>query len=294
MNKGKLLAIKKVKEFIYITIGVAITSFAFSFFLNSKDFVVGGVSGIGIILKKFIPGFDPAITIFLVNIFLLVIGFFLLGKDFLIKTIYGSLTFPLFILLFDILYKVTNVDKSIQNLDMVLIVLFSSFISGVGLGIVLKFGGTTGGTEIVQKITYKYFHLPFSISLYIFDGIVIIAGLIFNITDFQTFLYAIIFTFLSGLVIDSVVYSGFNRRAVYIISSKHEEIKKHILEDFERGLTSIRVIGEYTKNEQEMLLCILNSLEYNKLKAIINEIDSTAFYFVVRASEVGGEGFTYD
>jgi len=291
MKNSTLLLKKKLIEYVYITVGVAITSFAFSFFLNPFDLVIGGVSGVGIILKKY---YDPALTILILNIFLLLLGLFLLGKDFFFKTMYGSLMFPLFIYIFDELYKWINIDADIKNLDMVLITLFASFISGVGLGIVLKFGGTTGGTEVLQKIFYKYFHLPYSISLYIIDGSVIIAGYLFQVTNLQLFLYAIIFAFLCGQVVDIVVYSGFNRRAVYIISKKSDFIKKYILEDFERGLTSIKVVGEYTKNEYEMLLCVLNLSEYNKLKNIINSVDPNAFYFVVRANEVGGEGFTYD
>ena len=294
MEKETFLSKKKLIEYFYITVGVAITSFAFSFFLNPLDLVIGGVSGVGILLKNIISGFDPAFTIFIVNIILLFLGLFLLGKDFFIKTAYGSIVFPFFIYIFSKLYEILKIDDDIQNLDMVLIVLFASILSGVGLGIVLKYGGTTGGTEVLQKIFHKFFHLSFSTSLYILDGLVIVAGLLTKVTNFQIFLYAIIFTSLCGQVIDAVVYSGFNRRAVYIISKKNEEIKKYILQDFERGLTSIKVIGEYTKNEQEMLLCVLNSNEYNKLKTIINEVDASAFYFVVRASEVGGEGFTYD
>lgn len=294
MVKESVFTRKKILEFFYITIGVAITSFGFSFFLNPKNLVIGGVSGVGILLKNFIPGFDPALTIFIINILLLFLGLFLLGKDFFVKTAYGSIIFPFFIFVFDIIYKVTGVDAEIQNLNMMLLVLFSSIISGIGLGVVLKFGGTTGGTEVVQKIFHKFFHLPFSTSLYILDGLVIFTGLLLGVTNFETFLYAIVFTALCGQVIDAVIYTGFNRRAVYIISKKSEEIKKHILEDFERGLTSIRVVGEYTKNTQEMLLCVLSSNEYNKLKVIINDIDENAFYFVVRANEVGGEGFTYD
>lgn len=294
MDKEKLFAKKKISEFLYITLGVAIASFAFSFFLNPKNLVIGGVSGVGIILKNLINGFDPAITILVVNIILLIIGLFLLGKDFLIKTVYGSIIFPLFIYIFELVYKAFNFEAQILNLDMVLIVLFASVLSGIGLGIVLKFGGTTGGTEVVQKIFFKYFHTSFSTSLYILDGAVILAGILLGVTTLDSFLYAIIFTFLAGLVIDSVVYSGFNRRAVYIISKNNDEIKKHILDDFERGLTTIKVIGEYTKNEQEMLLCVLNSNEYNKLKTIINRVDENAFFFVVRANEVSGEGFTYD
>lgn len=294
MDKEKISDKKKLLEYVFITLGVAITSFAFSFFLNPRNLVIGGVSGAGIIIKDFIPGFDPALTILIINVLLLIIGLFLLGKDFFIKTLYGSLIFPLFIYIFELVLKGFKLESQIHELDMVLIVLIASFIMGIGLGIVLKFGGTTGGTEVVQKIFFKYLHLPFSTSLYILDGIVIFAGFITGVADMQSFLYAIIFTFLCGMVIDSVVYSGFNRRAVYIISKNNEVIKKHILEDFERGLTSIKVVGEYTKNEQEMLLCVLNSNEYNKLKQIINDVDPNAFFFVVRANEVTGEGFTYD
>src|SRR5690554_6055204 len=155
MDKEKLFAKKKISEFLYITLGVAIASFAFSFFLNPKNLVIGGVSGVGIILKNLINGFDPAITILVVNIILLIIGLFLLGKDFLIKTVYGSIIFPLFIYIFELVYKAFNFEAQILNLDMVLIVLFASVLSGIGLGIVLKFGGTTGGTEVVQKIFFK-------------------------------------------------------------------------------------------------------------------------------------------
>lgn len=294
MGKDKFLLKKKLIEYIYITIGVAIASSAFSFFLNPLNLVIGGVSGVGIILKNVINGFNPAFTIFIVNVILLFLGLFLLGKDFFIKTTYGSIIFPIFIYIFGKLYDGINIDADIKNLDMVLIVLFSSILTGIGLGIVLKFGGTTGGTEVFQKIFHKYFHLSFSTSLYILDGIVIVAGLALKVTNIETFLYAIIFTSLCGQAIDTVVYSGFNRRAVYIISKKNDQIKKFILDDIKRGLTSIRVVGEYTKNEQEMLLCVLNSNEYNKLKSIINEVDPNAFYFVVRAHEVGGEGFTYE
>lgn len=294
MGKDKFLFKKKLVEYVYITIGVAIASFAFSFFLNPLNLVIGGVSGVGIILKNVINGFNPAFTILIVNIILLFLGLLLLGKDFFIKTTYGSIIFPIFIYIFGKLYEGLNIDADIKNLDMVLIVLFSSILTGVGLGVVLKFGGTTGGTEVLQKIMHKYFHLSFSTSLYILDGIVIIAGLALKVTDLEVFLYAIIFTSLCGQAIDTVVYSGFNRRAVYIISKKNEQIKKYILDEIKRGLTSIRVVGEYTKNEQEMLLCVLNSNEYNRLKSIINEVDPNAFYFVVRAHEVGGEGFTYE
>lgn len=290
----KIFSRKKIFEWIYITFGVAIAAFAFSFFLNPRNIVIGGVSGLGIILKNIIPGFDPAIAILIVNIGLLFLGLFLLGKDFFVKTAYGSITFPVFIFLFDILYKLLKIDSEIQVMDMILIIFFASMIMGAGLGIVVKYGGTTGGTEVFQKILFKYLHMPFSTSLYLLDGVVLITGLIFNVTSLSVFLYAILFTYLNGVIMDTVIFSGFNRRAVYIISNRNEDIKRHILDDFERGLTSIKVVGEYSKNDREMLICVMSSNEYYKLRAIIEQLDPTAFYYAVRASEVRGEGFTYD
>jgi len=165
---------------------------------------------------------------------------------------------------------------------------------GIGLGMVVKNGGTTGGSEVLQKICFRYFHIPFSVSIFIVDGIVITAGLLTSVTDLSTFLYAILFTYLSGVVLDTIVFSGFNKRAVCIVSEKNEEIKEIILRDFERGVTGIRVIGEYSQKERKMLLCVLSSSEYFKLRTIVEAIDKNAFFFAVRASEVRGEGFTYD
>ena len=213
-----------------------------------------------------------------------------MGKDFFIKTVYGSLAFPLFIELFSKLhlYLEAKVD-----LDIVQVVICASIFSGVGMGLATKYGGSTGGVEVIQRMMFKFMHIPFSVSLYILDGAVILLGM-FIAGNVSNSLYAIIFTFLCGSIIDMVVFSGFNKRAVYIISDKKEEIKHKIHQTFDRGMTSIKVIGEYTKKEKDMLLCVLSSGEYYKLRSIVDEIDKDAFYFAVRASEVRGEGFSYE
>ncbi|MGD9886695.1 MAG: YitT family protein [Bacilli bacterium] len=291
LNKSKAIR-KKMIEILFITLGVAISAFAFSFFLNVNTIVIGGGSGIGVILHDLL-GWDPSLVILILNSFLLLIGFFLLGKDFFIKTIFGSLSYPMFVKIFDWLYRFLELDFSSNALDMILIIFFSSIIMGFGLGLVVKFGGTTGGTEVGQKILMKYFHIPFSTSLYVLDGIVILMGFLLKVIDIELALYAVVFTYLCGIVIDSVVFTGINKRAVYIISSKNEEIKKDLLEKFERGVTSIRVIGEYSKQNREMLVCVLSIVEYYRLREIIENYDPQAFYYSVRASEVRGEGFSY-
>ncbi len=282
---------KGILEFIYLTCGVAIASFAFSFFLSPGNIVIGGISGISIIIKDLSGGYNPATIILILNIAMLFIGLIFLGKEFFIKTAYGSVMFPVFIWLFDSIYKIIAIDFS--HMDMILIIVFSAIIMGIGLGIVVKYGGTTGGTEIPQRILFKYFHFPYSLSIYIIDGTIVLLGFILMKQEIDFIFYEIIFMFISGFAMDLVVFSGFNKRAVYIISEKTHEIKEELLTNFNRGVTSIKVIGEYSQNEKKMLLCVLSTLEYYKLRDFIGKIDKNAFFYAVRASEVRGEGFSY-
>lgn len=284
----KIFSKENLIEWLYINLGIILMAFAYSFFLEPMDIVTGGVSGLGIIFKHLWES-DPANVILGLNILLLLIGFIFLGKDFFIKTVYGSIAFPLYIKLFSLLASLSNFKIT----DYFLITTFASLISGVGLGLVIRHGGTTGGTEIPQKILFKYFHMPYSVSLYILDGLVVIIGYI-AYHDVEVILYALIYIAITGVVMDAIIFSGFNKRAVYIISKENEEIKRRLLDDFSRGVTGIKVTGEYTNNEYKMLICVLSSAEYYKLRTIIEELDPTAFYFMVRASEVRGEGFTYD
>ena len=216
---------------------------------------------------------------------------------FFIKTVYSTLVFPVMIKLLNLLYNLITPEGEVLISDPMLVILFSSLILGIGIGLVLRQGGTTGGTEVGQKILFKYMHIPFSVSLFLIDGVIILLGALLikeegQFMDFHMVLYAVIFAYISGLVMDQIVFSGFNSRAVNIISEKNDEIKQRILNDFERGVTEIKVVGGYTNNDKTKLVCLLSSNEFYKLKGIIHEIDPNAFFYVVRASEVSGEGFT--
>jgi uncharacterized membrane-anchored protein YitT (DUF2179 family) len=281
-NKTKFL------EWVYITFGVMIASFSVSFFLDPINLVIGGVTGLGVIFKELLNQ-DTSFYIFVINMILLFVGLIFLGKSFFIKTAYGSILFPVFVKLFNVIYHALFTEP-LQ--DLLLVVLFSSLLMGIGLGIVIKYGGTTGGSEIPQNILLKYFHIPYSVSLYLIDGLVILAGY-FVFKDITLVLYGLVYIYLSGLVIDRVVFSGFNKRAVYIISSESEKIKERILVDLGRGVTEIKVVGAFSNTERNKLVCVLSSFEYYKLKKIIEEYDPHAFFYAVRADEVSGEGFTY-
>ncbi len=290
---NRKIIFKKIQEWTYITLGVALAAFSFSFFLNVNNIVIGGGSGLGVIFKDLF-GIDPAWTVLILNVALLIAGTLTMGKNFFIKTAYGSLSYPLFVKLFNWIYEISGLDFSAAHMDMVLVILFSSIIMGLGLGLVVKAGATTGGTEVGQQLLLKYLHIPYSTSLYALDGLVIFMGLIAGVASVEYTLYAVVFTYLCGVVIDSVVFTGMAKRAVYIISHENEAIKKELLEKFERGVTSIRVVGEYSKQNREMLVCVLSAGEYFRLREIIAKYDPKAFFYSVKASEVRGEGFTYE
>ena len=289
-----------IKEYLLMNVGVMLVALSFSFFLDPYNLVIGGVGGIAIIFK---PYMDTSLMILIINIVLLFLALILLGKKSCINSIYGSLMFPVFTKLFNILYealvKLNNGNILVSENNMLLVTLIGAIIMGIGLGVVVKHGGTTGGTEIPQNIVFKYWKMPYSLSLFLFDGTIVLLGFIFvrdqnGMLQYEYLLYAVIFIYLSGAVMDQIVFRGFNKRAVSIISEKNEEIKEKILNDFNRGVTIVNAIGGYTGEKRTKLVCVLSTSQFYRLKAIINEIDPHAFYYVVRANEVGGEGFTYD
>ncbi len=293
MSKLKQIFTKKrIKETLNIALGVLISAFAYTFFLKPNDLVIGGVSGVGVMVKSdTIPWFDSAIML-AINSILLIISLIFIGKEFFMKTIFGSLLFPLCTFLLDYVYKFIDIDFS--TLDMMLVIIFSSIIMGYGLAIAMKNGGSTGGTDVLQQLFFEKFHIPYSLTMYVVDGSVILLGFFVLNQHIDLLFYEIIFAVICGMIMDVIIFSGFNKRSVHIISDKADEIKDVLLKDFERGVTSIKVVGEYSKNERKMLICILSSREYNKLREIIEKIDPLAFYYCVRANEVRGEGFSRD
>lgn len=277
---------KNIKHFIYVNIGIILMAFSFSFFLEKNNIVTGGVTGLSLIITKFID-IDTSFIVLILNLIILLLCLIFLGKKQFISALYGSLIYPVYIYLIDLIIKNVNLE-----LDMFLTIIFSSFILGLGLGLVLKYNYNTGGTDILQQILHKYFHIPYSVSLYFLDGsVVLIGGLVYNIS---TALYAIIFVFISGYVMDAVIYGGFNKRACFIISDKKDEIKNFVINEIVRGVTEVYIKGGYLNNDKKMLIIVLNTNEYIKLIKEIDKIDKNAFLFVTKTSEVRGLGFSIE
>ena len=296
---------KRLKDFLLINIGVLLFSVSFVFLMEPNNQVYGGVSGISIVITTLLPSWNRAsYFILFLNVILLLLGLIFVSKEFFFKTIYCSIAafvYP-WVIEWALTDEVVSVMQSLFQNNGFLIVVISAIVAGFGLGLALKGGASTGGTDILQVILNKHFKMPYSQSLILVDGSIVVFGAIlirvfggFSDLDLVlNILYAVIYILISGYIMDAVVFSGFNVRAVYIVSKESEKIKQYILENLERGVTVLDSEGGYTGNKQHMLMTVLSSREYYDLKGIIYSYDAEAFVYAVRASEVHGEGFSYE
>ncbi|MDQ1000835.1 uncharacterized membrane-anchored protein YitT (DUF2179 family) [Neobacillus niacini] len=267
-------------EYINVLIGSAIIAFAFNVFLLPNQIASGGVSGISTILLS-VFGWEPAYVQWAFNIPLFIAGVILLGKQFGVKTLAGTIFLPFVVFLTKNIAPWTN--------DALLGALFGGIVVGLGLGIVFRGNGSTGGTDLAAQIITKYTGLTLGTSVVLIDGLIVLsAALVF---DIERGLYALIALYVTSKTID-LVQVGFGRsKTAMIITNKQEEVREGILNKIDRGVTKLSAYGGFTDNERPVLMCVVDQREFTKLKQLVKSLDPSAFVVVMDASEVLGEGF---
>ncbi len=273
----------KLRRYVEMIIGILIVAFAFNIFLLPNDIVFGGVSGLSIIVKDYLP-IDPSTFILISSLLLLVISYIFLGKEKAKGSIVGSILFPIFVNLTANLNQYINIDNS----NILLSVIFGGILYGFGAGLVFKAGFTTGGTDIINQIVSKYAHVSMGNAILMSDGLIVLAGgFFFGITKLM---YAIIVVYISGLITDRVLLGISNSKAFYIITNEDEKIRDYLLNELHHGVTIFSVKGGYTHKKDEVILCVVPTNEYYRVKEGIREIDDQAFFVICDAYEVfGGE-----
>ena len=294
-----------LKRFCLMNLGLVCCALSTVLFITPSKLVSGGATGLSVFLEE-ITGLHYYYFMYAINITLIVLAFILISKDFAIKTIYGSLMLPTYGILITKLCDLIpnfNLSKTISEVEPIFIVLFAALLMGFGIGINMKNGGSTGGFDILETIGLKYLHIPYSTSMYILSATLIILGVVFYDTSseylvfangFSEGLGATIYVFLLGLVVDTITFGGYNKRAVYIRSNKYEDIHDAIVNKIARSLTYLDAVGGYSKEQTKMIVCICYSREYFILRDLIQEIDPNAFIFVTKAEEVRGLGFSFE
>lgn len=276
-----------VKNIIFILFGASIFSFGLVHFNMENNLSEGGFTGITLLLY-FLFEIPPAITFIVLNIPIFIIGWRLLGKLTFIYTIIGTFSVSIFLWLFQTYFKISMPLHE----DLTLAALFAGTFIGVGLGIIFRVGGTTGGVDIIARLVRKYFGWSIGKTMLVFDALVITASLIY--LDYREAMYTLLAVFIGTRVIDFIQEGAYKARGAMIISEKADEIVEQITKVLERGVTILDGRGSFTGQKREVLYCVISRGELTRLRQIIKEIDPVAFVALMDVHEVLGEGFTLD
>ncbi len=272
-----------VKRHIQFVLGCLLIAVSYNLFLAPNDIVAGGVGGLAIIVNN-LTGINNSIFIFIVDILLLILSYFLLGKKKTKATILGSILFPLFVSLTSNIGTIIDIDTD----QLLLISVFGGVVYGFGAGMIYKAGFTTGGTDIINQIISKYAKTSMGKSMLYCDGtIVLLTAFVFGPTHFM---YSIITLYVISFMSDRVILGVSDSKAFYIVTKEEQKIKAYILKYLNHGVTVFNAKGGYAQGNQTVLMCVLPTKDYYRLKEGIHEIDSNAFFVVTDAYEVfGGE-----
>ena len=277
--KKKPQSIELLKETVILTAAVAIIAAAVYFFLVPSHASVSSISGLGIVLANFVPLPLSAITMIL-NVVLLIIGFFTCGREFGVKTVYTSIALPLFLGLFELLFPNYESMTGSQELDVLCYILIVS----VGLSILFNRNASSGGLDIVAKIMNKYLHMELGRAMSLSGMCVALSAAL--VYDKKTVVLSILGTYFNGIILDHFIFDHDIKRRVCIITKKEEELRSFILHDLHSGATIYESIGAYNLEKRNEIITIVDKSEYQKLMNYINREDPEAFVTVYTVSDI--------
>lgn len=268
-----------IKETSILTVAVAIIAAAVYFFLVPSHASVSSISGLGIVLSNFIPLPLSVITMIL-NVVLLIIGFFTCGREFGVKTVYTSVMLPLFLGVFEGIFPDFGSMTNSQELDVLCYILVVS----VGLSILFNRNASSGGLDIVAKIMNKYLHMDLGKAMSLSGMCVALSAAL--VYDKKTVVLSVLGTYFNGLVLDHFIFNHNVKRRVCIITKKEEELRRFIIHDLHSGATIYESIGAYNMEKRNEIITIVDKGEYQKLMNYMNREDPKAFITVYTVSDM--------
>lgn len=276
---------KKIINYSILTFGLFLAAFSFNLFLAPNNLVAGGVSGLALIINK-IFSINESLFIMISNLLLLGVSFLFLGKEKTQNTIVGSLLFPVFVSITNVLVPYIN----IQETELIVIAALGGFLSGIGYGIIFKSGYTSGGTDILNQMMEKYLHIPISSSIMIVDGaITLCGGFLFG---FPTMIYSLISLILISVFSNKTIIGEGKSKTLYITSSKIEEIKYYLHHELKIDSTDFDIVGGYSNEVQKMIMTVIKTKDYYRIKEAIQVIDRNAFITATDAYQLVNENIT--
>ncbi len=269
-----------------ILFGNALYSLAVALFLEPAGLITGGATGIALAIGR-LTGLSVSGLLFFINLAMLVWGWVVLGRAFALNTLASSVLSPAFLALFE-----GMANGRVLTEDIFLCTVFAGLGIGVSLGIVIRSGASTGGLDIPPLVLNKWFKLPVSATMLVFDIMVLLMQAVFS--PMPQVLYGIVMVLIHTIVMDKMLMMGASRTEVKIISSQSDTICAAILEQLDRGVTILHGEGGYTHESSAVLLSIVSNRELPRLEKLAHSIDPTCFLIVSHVTEVSGRGFSMD
>lgn len=281
-NKQDLL--QHLLSLILVIAGNFLYALTVKLFLLPVDLVTGGTTGIALTVNHFL-NIPISSFVFIFNVIMLIAGFFILGKAFAATTLLSTFFYPMALELLDRIFG----DLILSN-DLILCTIFSGLGIGISLGIVIRSGASTGGMDIPPLVLQKKFRIPISVSLYVFDFLILLSQALFR--PIQNLLYGVLLIVVYTIVLDKMLLMGTTKTEVKIVSNKSDDIRNAILKEIDRGVTMLDGEGGYMRNKTQVLLSIISNRELPKLEKLIHSIDPECFMVISRVNEVSGRGFS--
>ncbi len=277
---------KHVNTVFGVLVGNAILAFTVAAFIVPHGVIMGGATGIGLTIAHYVP-VDLSIIIFIVNSILFVLGAAVLGKKFAVATIASTFIYPTFL---SIVQKIPGIDGLTDNL--MLATLYAGALLGVGIGLIVRVGSSTGGTDIVALVLNKWFHIPVAGLLYVIDFLVLGGQVFFS--DTEQIMYGVLMLVLETAILNKVMLLGQSQIQLFIISEEYEHIREKMLKELDAGVTMVHVETGYGQENQKGVLCIIPNRKLYSVKELVQSIDPKAFITITQINEVRGRGFSME
>lgn len=285
MAKVKKKIKRILKEYGLMTVGTLLMSLGIYFFKFPNNFVMGGVSGISMLIGNIQSVVSPATVMLIINLFLIAVGFIVFGKTFSIKTVYCSVLLSLAL---ELLELIAPMKESITG-DMMLELVFAVALPAVGSAIVFNLGGTTGGTDIVAMIFKKYTNMNIGMSLFFVDALIVVLG--FFVNGAKAGMYSLVGLLIKALVVDVVIENINISKYFFIVTTVPEKVCEYINVNLHKGATVWQAKGSYTGEDKTIILAVMTRSQAVAMRNYIKSVDRHAFVVISSTSDIIGKGF---
>ena len=281
-NQSKLT--RAASMLALVILGNMLYALAVKLFLLPSGLITGGTTGIALVTTH-VAGVPVSLFVLVFNVVMLAAGYLLLGRTFAVTTVVSTFVYPLSLELFN-----QVLGDLVVTRDIILCMFFSGLGIGAALGIVIRAGASTGGMDIPPLVLNRYFKIPVSVSMYVFDFCILIAQMFYNPPE--KILYGILLVLVYTMVLDKLMLMGTTRTEVKVVSPRAQEIRQAILRQMDRGVTMLEARTGYLDQDTQMIFSVISNRELPGVEKLIREIDPESFMVVSRVSEVRGRGFS--